>query len=944
LPWAIFAGAVAYHASGLTARELSLLESQDLAIASDLFRTLHLSADHSALHFVFMNFWERLNQTSVAFIRFPSVVFCALGAVAVFGVARLMGGRRAAWLAAAFFATNPVVVDDARSTRMYSLSLLLVASSTWFAALYLGQRRRPAHLVGFVASSVLAIYNHLFAWLPIGSLCILFVLEFGLRRSGPPPGKGLLKAAALGFVLLLPKIIHIFTAIAFTRGRHALYPGLSHHWYAFLLPIVETLFFGGEDVPAHPFPSWVLAVPIALLVWGIVSWRRVGWLCAAALLLPSLGVAWALSFSNPVLPRYLNTLTIPLAVFLGVGLARIRRVWIWAPLGLAVVGLAVGASHSEYSGPAAAWPEAVARVRSLRAPGDVVAVFPAYWKTTLLRYGGSPETAPFTQAEELERILARGRRVLILRNSGRYFGNVAAFLQRHTKAQEVYQSPGRDPVAVIVVEPLPRRTLSLPTTADASIVLAGVIGSGGYPWQATPGANHPLSALAPLFQSSPLSMVAYMPYRPPPLRWILPDGSAPQLFLPNPIVIERMKEAGIRSALITAGGEPAEEAARLFKAQGLDRVQAASAESDPPLVVHSVHDTRLGILALAPELFGRLGRSTDGELSGLISRAKSRVGEQGRLVLILPNLPDYGRLPDSLEQQIGRRAIELGVDVVAGMGGYAAKPVEEYQQGIIAYGLGSLLRPDTMSLASVDATGIALRVSFPKGRKPAYQVVPIGFDDQSRAVLDDPRRLSVRTADAKAALSSLTALLEKAEARGVSHGQEEQLGPWQPQKSAFLSGFEQWLQARAAPLWEYYPAGWNAMLRPFFGGYARRSARVALRGVVSMGEPRRAIEMDPGGYESVSARWQQVRLGSSLEFAYALPDDRVAKKNMPLNPQTISLWLGEELVHEGSLPYVAGWHFVSIDTRQSLGLTRDVKVVVAANGTHFPIAVDLETR
>ena len=103
---AVLSTAAAYYGSGLGRREVSLLESQDLGIASDLFKTYALSPDHSPLHFIFLELWQRFNATSVAFLRVPSVFFCAAAAVVIFCLADAIAGRVAGFFAAAFMIFN----------------------------------------------------------------------------------------------------------------------------------------------------------------------------------------------------------------------------------------------------------------------------------------------------------------------------------------------------------------------------------------------------------------------------------------------------------------------------------------------------------------------------------------------------------------------------------------------------------------------------------------------------------------------------------------------------------------------------------------------------------------------------------------------------------------------------------------------------------------------
>src|SRR5262252_5954657 len=68
---ALLAGsiALAHFGAGLSAHQVSVLESQDLGIAADLWRTYRLSTDHSPLHFVFLNLWLNTGGVSVALLR-----------------------------------------------------------------------------------------------------------------------------------------------------------------------------------------------------------------------------------------------------------------------------------------------------------------------------------------------------------------------------------------------------------------------------------------------------------------------------------------------------------------------------------------------------------------------------------------------------------------------------------------------------------------------------------------------------------------------------------------------------------------------------------------------------------------------------------------------------------------------------------------------------------
>jgi hypothetical protein len=95
-----------------------------------------------------------------------------------------------------------------------------------------------------------------------------------------------------------------------------------------------------------------------------------------------------------------------------------------------------------------------------------------------------------------------------------------------------------------------------------------------------------------------------------------------------------------------------------------------------------------------------------------LSDARRRLGSTGKLVVFVPASADYGRLATDAERRIARGIAELGADVVVGQGGYAAKEIEHYERSVIAYSLGTVVRPPTLSLSTQDSSGIALRLQF----------------------------------------------------------------------------------------------------------------------------------------------------------------------------------------------------------------------------------------
>jgi hypothetical protein len=312
-------------------------------------------------------------------------------------------------------------------------------------------------------------------------------------------------------------------------------------------------------------------------------------------------------------------------------------------------------------------------------------------------------------------------------------------------------------------------------------------------------------------------------------------------------------------------------------------------------------------------------------------------------VVLVDQRADYGRLPAPNERVVAHSLIDLGADVVAGIGGYAAKEIEAYGAGVIAYSLGTLLRPPMLSLAARDSTGIALRVVFARAQPPSFQAFPVSFDDLSHPVLDrnalgeqlvsnPERRVDARFANAAVSCEGRA-------------GQLQPLGAWHAHLSDVGSALERRLMDWIEPAAAWFPVAPKATtLIPLYGGYALASCYAAMRGVSSLGEYRRAIELDSGGRPRIRVTFRQALLGDRLRLSYALPDDRIGNKSVPLAEQEIVLEIPGVASVRNPVPYVAGWHTVSVDTSAVSSSPNSVTVELETHGTHFPVAFELSVE
>jgi 4-amino-4-deoxy-L-arabinose transferase-like glycosyltransferase len=931
--------ACVYYATGLSVREVSLLESQDFGIACDLFENYALSPDHSPLHFVFVNLWQRLNSNSVAFLRAPSVIFCSIGVLLVFCLAEAIAGTLAGLLAAAFMIFNPDVVDVARSMRLYSLVVLSSSMCLWFAYAYLVGSRRKQDLLGFAASVLIAVYTHLFTWLLVGSLGLLFLIDIARHRGDAEARRGL-RWLGVTLLLLLPQIAHSFVTVAFVRERHGLYSGLPSNPLGFLTPIARTLCFG-ESESSLPLPNYVLLIPAVLIALGVASLAKRGALVVAASVAPALFGAWRLSRSSPVEPRYLCFLLPLLAILMGIGAVRAPKAYALAPLSLTSIWLFHFASQAPYA-VGTDWYDAARKLENLAGSTDVVAVFPGYWAATFRRYTKIQDIAPITFPVDMEHVLARGKRILLVRNSGRYFGNLDALLSKETSYQPLFSSVIRDPIVVYTVTNK-KRPPAAPRASPESLLVTGTFGSGGFPWQANADAS-PFRKLKALLAGSRRVLTAYEPYHPPWYARIFLGGEEARSFEPNSQTIYQLSRAGITDAVLTCHEARCEADADLLAANGITVIaRDAPGEAVKP-TVFQLGGVAVGVLGITEESLAEGPPDVPLQLLASIRRARGSVGESGRLIALIPAASDYGRLATARERRVAQRLVDSGVDVVIGEGGYAAKEIEEYRRGIIAYSLGTLLRPPALSLALRESTGLALRLSFPVDDKPHYEAIPLTFDDTSTLALADPaasRRLRPPRADRVS--TSLVERLTDAEASYRSaDGVERRISVFRAEGSC-LPPLEQWLYAEGAPLTRWFPdTPPSTPLRPAAGAFCADAAYVARRGVLSLGEYRRAFELETGGQAAVRVHFKRVHLGTELRLAYAIPDDRLLSKFLPLRDETVVVQLAGRGVFSQPLGYRAGWQEVTIDTSAFSHTDQDMDISIETSGTHFPIAFAAE--
>jgi hypothetical protein len=927
LPLFVFGAALAYFGAGLGAREVSLLEAQDLSFASQLFQSYRLSADHSPLHFALLGLWAHSGGVSVALLRLPSAICVAAAAVAVFRLGARVAGPLAGACAALLFTTNPEIIDQARSLRLYGFALLWCALSLERAHAFGFGARREAALYGFLVSALLAVHTHLFLWLwvaPLAALCAVraFVVFSGAAR------RRVLIAATVATVLAIPQVVHGVTALGFTHERHAVYAGVSNHFGSFLREVGWHLAFGESDAELHP-RAFVLVILAALPCLGVACLRPKTRALALVALVPPFVAAFCLSLTSEVEARYLCFALPGLAVLAGVGLAALP-VLAAAPAALAVVATSVAVSLGAYGEPATDWYAGANRLEQLAGEDAVVAVFPGYWADTFRFYTPRRELVAVTYPADLERVLARGRRVLLVLNGGRYSGDLDAYLAAFAERRFLFRTEVRDQFEVDEVRfvaPL----VAAPAHAPASAVFAGLVGGGGYAWLDEPNADAAFEQLQGLFASADLAVTGYAPYTPPwPSRLLLgPEQSArlePQLG-----VARALARSGARAVAISSErGDSASAAAALASAP-LAVIPSVAERGTPSPVFYALGTERLALFALGTTA----ATAPTSRAPALVSAARARLRPSDGLVVFVPLPPRFDALPTTPERAAARRLVDAGADVVIGNGSYAAQPLERYHGGVIAYALGSLVVPPTLDLAQREATGIALRVEFAGGRPIHVEALPTTFDDRAEPRLG---RLDGVPADIPAEFAEAFADLGHARA-WLTFPDDAPPRSLEYRPAATESSLESWVEREARDFIPWTSRGTSP--EPFAAGFFDGRSFAGVRGVRSFGQVGAALEIDAAPNTTFNVELPRVTLGTSLEVDYALPDDRELSKYRPLLDENVCIGIEDGPTFSDVVTFRSGWHHRTLDTRTIAHGARHVTLAVSSPASHFPIAFQL---
>ena len=334
--------AAALRFIGIGQQSFSIDEISELRIAhTDITDIVTFDDGFPPLYHLLLHFVLPLGDLSGRILS----VFFGVATVGITWVwARRIAGGRVGFYAALLVAICPIAVDFSREGRAYGLMGLLVAASLWalWAALDDPSTLRWVRWGGL---SVLGIYTHyLFVVLIAASVIVALVEVRGRSLRGMLIGIGVLTVLAAPVLAILPgdATLQVSASGAGLRLGELLYAGYVVLAGFFLGPPERDLHYLGLGGAIRAGWVWmVLLVP----VFGVLSVQ--GWRAASrptrrrvlAFAIPGIVLGGVMMFAtNAVIgPRYVLWLVVPLALWFGMGLARLRRYWRWASVAVLLV-------------------------------------------------------------------------------------------------------------------------------------------------------------------------------------------------------------------------------------------------------------------------------------------------------------------------------------------------------------------------------------------------------------------------------------------------------------------------------------------------------------------------------------------------------------------------------------------------------------------------------
>jgi mannosyltransferase len=297
-----------------------------------MLSTVRLTEVTPPLYFVSAWMWTKVLGTGEAGLRSLSAVAGTLTVPTAAACAATLAGRRAAVIAAALVAVNPLLIWYSQEARSYALLTLLCALS-WLFFLRAARDGRPRDLALCVAASALALATHYFALFLVAPELAWLVIRAPRRWS---VWAAALAVAVVGLALLP------FAIARRTNGTgwiHRIALGLR-------LRQIAQQFAGGFSSSPAMVAAVAVVVALALGALALGAERPVQRAGAMALATTTAAVALPLVLGrfglDYLITRNVIFALVPVAVLVATGLAALHARWLGqaATVALAALGIA----------------------------------------------------------------------------------------------------------------------------------------------------------------------------------------------------------------------------------------------------------------------------------------------------------------------------------------------------------------------------------------------------------------------------------------------------------------------------------------------------------------------------------------------------------------------------------------------------------------------------
>ena len=296
-----------------------------------------------ALYYTLLRLWLHFGATEF-FVRGLSVLFAALGILAIYWLAKLMFDRKVAPIAAALLALNDFHIRYSQEARSYALFFLLATLSSAFLIVFLQQHRESSR-TAYTVTSILAAYAHLYTLLLLAAhWLVLRYAGIPVDESSRPTVASDLRRAWITIAIAVSPLIIFVAKTGAGPIRWIKRPGLMDLWNFW------KYFSGGVPILATAALAFI-AVRAGKRLWAKNQewnvWRIQ--FSGAWLLFPIL-FTLLLSIAKPLFyPRYMIFCLPALLILFAAALASLPTRWLGAIVVGAVLLLTVRSIPFVYS-------------------------------------------------------------------------------------------------------------------------------------------------------------------------------------------------------------------------------------------------------------------------------------------------------------------------------------------------------------------------------------------------------------------------------------------------------------------------------------------------------------------------------------------------------------------------------------------------------------------